>query len=100
MIQHRDYARTRAPSRINWFDDAIEFTNPGGPYGLASAAEFGELSDDRNPSLTAELTRLGYVQQLGRGVRRARALLTRHGNPPLVVDTDGDTTLVVKARNL
>src|SRR5687767_9656201 len=32
-IMHRAYEGNNAPVRIYWFDDRIEFINPGGPYG-------------------------------------------------------------------
>jgi len=72
--------------------------NPGGPYGHAAEGEFGTHSDYRNPLLTARLAAAGYVQQLGRGVRRARLQLEKNGNPPLVVETDGFTRVVVRRR--
>ncbi len=51
------------------------------------------------PSYPPEALReLGYVERLGRGVRRVRALLERNGNPPLEVDTDGFTTVTVRRR--
>jgi len=30
---HRSYETTHAPIRVYWFDDRIEITSPGGPYG-------------------------------------------------------------------
>lgn len=98
MVQHRAYDVTHAPSRIEWFDDRIVFTNPGGPYGQAGQGEFGEHSDYRNPTLTRHLAALGFVQQLGRGVRRVRSLLSKHGHPPLMVEVDGYTRITVGRR--
>jgi len=40
----------------------------------------------------------GYVERLGRGIRRARLQLERNGNPPLQVETDGFTRVVVRRR--
>jgi predicted HTH transcriptional regulator len=48
--------------------------------------------------VTAGLVELGYVQQLGRGLRRTRLLLERNGNPPLEVEKDGFTRLILRAR--
>jgi ATP-dependent DNA helicase RecG len=98
MVQHRAYDVTNAPSRIEWFDDRIVFTNPGGPYGQATVGEFGEHSDYRNPTLTKHLVLLGAVQQLGRGVRRVRSLLSKYGHPELEVDVDGYTRVTVRRR--
>ena len=98
MVQHRAYDATNAPSRVSWFEDRIEFTNPGGPFGRASEGEFGAHSDYRNPTLTRLLVEQGYVERLGRGVRLVRALLERNGNPPLEVATDGFTAVTVRRR--
>jgi ATP-dependent DNA helicase RecG len=98
LVQHRLYEGTNAPGRIEWFDDRIEFGNPGGPFGRASEGEFGSNSDYRNPLVTKGLVEAGYVQQLGRGIRRVRLLLEANGNPPLEASTDGFTRVVVRRR--
>lgn len=98
MIQHRDYAATRAPGRIAWFEDRIEMSNPGAPFGQASQGEFGEHSEYRNPRITQLLLEEGYVERAGRGVRRAQALLRQQGHPPLEVETNGYTTITVRRR--
>ncbi len=98
LVQHRLYEGTHAPGRVEWFSTHIEFSNPGGPFGRASEGELGEHSDYRNPVVTAGLVEMGYVQQLGRGIRRARLQLARNGNPPLEVEKDGFTRLTVRAR--
>lgn len=98
LIQHRRYDQTNAPGRISWFDDRIEFNNPGGPFGAASEGVFGDHSDYRNPTLTQGLVEEGYVQRLGRGVRVARAILKRAGHPDLRVETDGYTIVTVLRR--
>jgi ATP-dependent DNA helicase RecG len=98
LVQHRLYEGTHAPGRIEWYADRIEFSNPGGPYGRASEGELGEHTDYRNPIVTARLVELGYVQQLGRGIRRVRLQLERNGNPPLVAEVDGFTRVIVRGR--
>lgn len=98
LVQHRQYEGTNAPSRIEWYDDRVEFVNPGGPFGRASEGEFGSHSDYRNPTLTQLLVDSGYVEQLGRGVRLVRAQLAKNGNPPLEAETNGFTRVVVRRR--
>jgi ATP-dependent DNA helicase RecG len=98
LVQHRLYDGTNAPGRVSWFDDRIVFNNPGQPFGHASDGEFGEHSDYRNPTITRLLMEAGYVERLGRGVRKVRALLQKNGNPPLDVQTNGYTTVMVGRR--
>nr|VFJ46841.1 MAG: ATP-dependent DNA helicase RecG [Candidatus Kentron sp. FW] len=98
MVQHRLYEGTNAPARIEWYKDRIEFSNPGGPFGHASEGEFGETSDYRNPLITGKLVEKGYVQRLGRGIRRVKQLLEKNGNPSLEVKSDDYTRITVRAR--
>lgn len=83
-LMHRSYEHTNAPVRVVWFEDRIEITNPGGPYGIVSAASFGEpgMVDYRNPLLAEAMKVLGLVQRFGVGIATARALLQKNGNAP------------------
>lgn len=99
LVQHRRYDATNAPGRISWFDNRIEFNNPGGPFGIASEGVFGDHSDYRNPTLTQGLVAQGFVQRLGRGVRVTRAVLKRAGHPELQVETNGYTIVTVFPRS-
>ncbi|MEW6073869.1 MAG: RNA-binding domain-containing protein [Planctomycetota bacterium] len=98
MVQHRQFDATHAPGRIEWYEDRIEFSNPGRPFGRASEGEFGEHADYRNPAVTKLLVRLGYVERLGRGIRLVGHLLHSNGNPPLVAETGGFTRVVIRKR--
>jgi|SRR6185369_15865365 len=96
LVQHRLYEGTNAPGRVEWFDDRVVFSNPGGPFGQASEGEFGSHADYRNPTITRWLVELGYVEQLGRGIRLVQRALAQNGNPPLEVETDGFTRVTVR----
>lgn len=98
-VMHRNYESSYAPVRILWFDDRIEVSNPGGPYGQVRADNFDRVNDYRNPSLAAAMKALGYVNRFGRGIGRIRAALDRNGNPPpeFTVD-DSSWTVVLRSR--
>ncbi|MFY9341627.1 MAG: ATP-binding protein [Planctomycetota bacterium] len=83
-VMHRTYERTNAPVRVVWFDDRIEIGNPGGPFGVVTAATFGApgLVDYRNPVLAEVLKVLGYVRGAGVGIAMACVALAKNGNPP------------------
>jgi ATP-dependent DNA helicase RecG len=98
LVQHRQYEGTNAPGRVEWYDDRIEFYNPGAPFGRASEGEFGSHADYRNPLITSLLVQSGYVEQLGRGIRRVGLLLERNGNPPLRHETNGYTRVTVRRK--
>jgi ATP-dependent DNA helicase RecG len=82
-VMHRTYEGTNAPVRIYWFDDRIEISNPGGPYGAVTQENFGRpgASDYRNPVLAAVLKNMGFVQRFGFGIAEARRAMRANGNP-------------------
>ncbi len=83
-VMHRTYEATNAPVRVYWYDDRIEVTNPGGPFGAVSIENFGQpgIADYRNPNLAEALRVLGFVQRFGAGLAIARRELQSNGNPP------------------
>ena len=83
-VMHRTYENTSAPVRVYWFDDRIEISNPGGPYGSVTKQNFGQAgrTDYRNPQLAAAFKVLGYAQRFGAGIAIAREVLAQNGNPP------------------
>ena len=83
-VMHRTYEGTNAPVRVYWFNDRIEISNPGGPYGSVTAQNFGRpgLADYRNPQLAGAFKVLGYAQRFGAGIALARQAMASNGNPP------------------
>ena len=82
-VMHRTYESTNAPVRVTWYEDRIEITSPGGPYGVVRADNFGQagVADYRNPNLAEAMRVLGFVQRFGVGIATARRLLAENGNP-------------------
>lgn len=95
-VMHRIYEGTNAPVRVYWFDDRIEITNPGGPYGAVTQANFGNpgVSDYRNPVLAGVLKTLGYVQRFGFGIAEARRAMQANGNIPPAFQAEPTLVLV------
>lgn len=83
-VIHRTYEGSNAPVMLTWYDDRVEITSPGGPYGSVTAASFGAggLSELRNPTLGDAAKAMNFIQRFGSGIPRARAALARNGNPP------------------
>jgi len=94
-VLHRNYETSHNPVRIYWFNDRIEITNPGGPYGVVTRANFGRagVTDYRNPHLAEAMKVLGYVQRFGVGIATARAELARNGNREPAFDPQDSMTL-------
>jgi ATP-dependent DNA helicase RecG len=97
-IMHRNYESSNAPVRIAWFDDRIEVTNPGGPFGQVRADNYERVNDYRNPSLAAAMKSLGYANRFGRGIGRIRSALSRNGNPDPEFTVDDSSWSVVLRR--
>jgi len=96
-VMHRTYEGTNAPVRVYWFDDRIEITNPGGPYGIVTIENFGRpgVSDYRNPAIAGVLKTLGYVQRFGFGIAEARRALKANNNPDLEFQVEPTIVLAV-----
>ncbi len=96
-ILHRTYESTNAPVRIYWFNDRIEITSPGGPYGNVTIDNFGQpgITDYRNPNIGDVLKTFGYIQTFGRGIAMARKELEKNGNPELEFEVNQSTVLCV-----
>ncbi|MGH8931077.1 MAG: ATP-binding protein [Egibacteraceae bacterium] len=80
-VVHRTYEASNAPARILWFEDRVEITSPGGPYGSVTRENFTIRNDYRNPALAATMKQLGYVNRFGRGIGLVKTELRRNGNP-------------------
>ncbi len=96
-VMHRNYEGTNAPVRVYWFDDRIEISNPGGPFGSVTAENFGKpgFADYRNPQLAAAFKVLGYAQRFGAGIALARQSLEKNGNPPPEFQTEPNFITVI-----
>lgn len=99
-VMHRTYENTNAPVRVTWFEDRIEISNPGGPFGVVTRENFGKpgITDYRNPNLADAMKVLGYVQRFGIGIQTARAELRKNGNPDLEFQVELMTVLVTVRR--
>jgi ATP-dependent DNA helicase RecG len=95
-VMHRSLEATHAPVRVYWFDDRIEISNPGGPYGLVNERNFGQpgCADYRNPHIAEAMRVLGLVQRFGVGIATAQAALRDNGNPPLRFRVEATMVLV------
>jgi len=96
-ILHRDYERSNAPVRIQWFNDRIEIHNPGGPYGRVTELNFGQpnVTDYRNPHLAEAMKILGFVQRFGYGIVKTRHDLSNNNNPEPIFEARTDENYVL-----
>ncbi len=93
-VAHRSYEGA-SPIRFYQFVDRIEISNPGPLYGEATPANFPKQTSYRNPVIAEALHVLGFVNQYGRGVIRARSALQKNGSPDAEFEF-GDTYFGVR----
>lgn len=94
-IIHRDY-QSNAPIKFYEFANRIEIINPGGLYGDARPENFPNKNDYRNPTIAEAAKTLGYVNTFNVGVKRAKASLSKNGNPEPEFIVDQLTSFGVK----
>jgi len=101
-VLHRTYESTNAPVRICWFNDRIEISSPGGPYGNVTTENFGKpgITDYRNPNIGDVLKTFGYIQAFGRGISIARAELENNENPDLEFEVNQSIVLCIFRRKI
>ena len=89
-IAHRDYSIEGRSIEILVFSDRLEIRNPG---RLLSTVKLSELRrgvgvhDSRNTYIARVLRELGYMQEMGEGIRRISALMNGHELAPPEIDS-------------
>lgn len=81
---HRDF-ELLDPLRVTAFRDRLEIVSPGGlPYGVESAELRAGTAGPlwRNQTLAWFLSRLGYAEAEGQGLRTIQSTLLEAGCPP------------------
>ena len=99
-VIHRQY-QSNTPSRVNWFSDRIEITNPGGTYGEVNESNFGKegITSYRNPTIAEAMKNLGFVERFGFGIPQAKKALSENGNPEPEFKEQGSSVLVKIKKN-
>lgn len=99
-VLHRTYERKNAPVRIYWFNDRIEISSPGGPYGNVTAENFGRpgITDYRNSNFADAMKIFGFVQAFGRGIAIAKKAMLENGNHEPEFETSQSTVVCTLRR--
>lgn len=93
-IIHRNYENTAAPTRVDWYDDRVEITSPGGLFGHVTPSNFRHMNDYRNELLAVAAKSMGWVEKAGQGIARAEQLLAANGNPQPEYEFEPEYVLV------
>ena len=103
-VAHRDYSIEGRATEVLVFDDRLAIRNPG---RLLSTIRLSELRrgtgvhDSRNTYISRVLRELGYMQEMGEGIRRINALMNGHElAPPELDSVDHSFTITLSQRNI
>lgn len=96
-VAHRDYSIEGRSIEVLVFNDRLEIRNPG---RLLSTVKLSELRkgagvhDSRNTYIARVLKELGYMQEMGEGIRRISALMNGHELAPPEIDSINHSFLI------
>jgi len=86
-VAHRDYALTGSSIRLLLFDDRLEIISPGRLVFPVTLESLGYVRETRNRLIVRVLRDLGYIEDLGTGIRRIRAAMANSGlRPPVFAE--------------
>lgn len=80
-LSHRDYYDKGNRINIEFFDDRVEISNPGGLVSAIPESEFGKKSYSRNPLIFGLFEKMRMVEHVGSGVTRMRELMEEANLP-------------------
>ena len=96
-VTHRDYSQEGRGIEIKIFDDRLEVQSPGkllSPVTIQDLEELRGLHQSRNVHVSRVLRELGYVQELGEGVRRMFELMKSNSMPAPRMESPNKSFLV------
>lgn len=103
-VAHRDYSIEGRSIEIMAFSDRLEIRNPG---RLLSTVDLSELRagegvhDSRNTYIARVLKELGYMREIGEGIRRISTLLNGHELvPPEINSVDHSFLMSFSKRSI
>lgn len=101
-IAHRDYSEEGRGIEIYVYDDRIEVKNPGSLLSSISIDELKKLSgvhQSRNSYIARALREIGYMRELGEGMRRIFELMRSFElSPPEIVNESNSFSLTLHHR--
>jgi ATP-dependent DNA helicase RecG len=92
-IAHRDYSDEGRGIELYVYDDRIELNNPGGLLSPMTVDELQSMKgahQSRNSYLARTLREVGYMRELGEGMRRIFELIKSNELAPPQIQSDGE----------
>ena len=100
-VTHRAYNIQGDDTKILMFDDRIEIQSPGKLPNIVTTSTIREVRYSRNPRIARALTELGWVKELGEGVKRIytemKALFL---DDPIYAEPNNQSVLLILKNNI
>ena len=93
-LSHRDYYDKGARTTVEFFENRVEITNPGGLVSVINPKDFGKKSHSRNPLVFGLFERIDMVEQIGSGIGRIYEEMKLAGLPSPEFKTEGMFTVI------
>ncbi|MBJ8061893.1 putative DNA binding domain-containing protein [Bacillus cereus] len=96
-VTHRAYNIHGDDIKIIMYDDRLEIISPGKLPNIVSVKNIKEVRYSRNPKIARALTEIGWVRELGEGVKRIFEEMNMFFlEDPLFIETQQSVKLVLK----
>ena len=99
-VTHRAYNIHGDDIRIEMFDDRLLIRSPGKIPKMVDKNNIRESRYSRNPRIARALTEIGWVRELGEGVKRIYQEMEGAYLPPPVYEEAGQTVLLILMNNI
>jgi|WetSurSiteA1Bulk_404760.scaffolds.fasta_scaffold47479_1 ATP-dependent DNA helicase RecG len=97
-IAHRDYSIEGRGIEVHVFNDRLEITSPGGLLSSIKIEDLRMLTgahQSRNSLISRALREVGYMRELGEGMRRIFELMKSNDLTPPEISAKGDVFSIV-----
>lgn len=97
-IAHRDYSNEGRSIEIKVFDDRMEITSPGGLLSNIKIADLTKLTgihQSRNSLIARVLKEIGYMREMGEGIRRIFSLMKQNDLMQPELSSDQNTFSII-----
>jgi len=103
-IAHRDYSMEGSGIEIYIYDDRLEFKNPGSLLSSITIEKIMELKgahESRNAMLARTLREIGFMRELGEGMRRIFELFKKNElSPPMLSNENYNFTVTLHHKSI
>lgn len=96
-VTHRAYNLHGDDIKIIMYDDRLEISSPGNLPDIVNIENIKDVRYSRNPKIARALTELGWVRELGEGVKRIYEEMNKYFlDDPIFIEKNNKVILILK----